>query len=69
MEKKLTSENISKLTNLIENYSISELIDNCLAKNKKKIIKILNENNFNNEDCILIIRTFLNKTKKILKLV
>ena len=66
--KKITSENIAKLTNLIENHSISELIDNCLAKNKKKIVNILNENNFNNEDCILITRTFLNKAKKILKL-
>ena len=66
--KKITSENISKLTNLAENYSISELIDNCLAKNKKKIINILNENNFNNDDCILITRTFLSKSKKILKL-
>ena len=66
--KKLTSEIIEKLTNLIENHSISELIDNCLAKNKKKIITILNENNFNNEDCILIVRTFLNKSKKLLAL-
>ena len=66
--KKITAENIAKLTNLIENHGISELIDNCLAKNKKKIINILNENNFNNEDCILITRTFLNKAKKILKL-
>ena len=66
--KKITKENIAKLTNLIENHSVSELIDNCLAKNKKKIIYILNENNFNNDDCILITRTFLNKSKKILKL-
>jgi DNA polymerase-3 subunit delta len=66
--KKITAENIVKLTNLIENHGISELIDNCLAKNKKKIVNILNENNFNNEDCILITRTFLNKAKKILKL-
>ena len=66
--KKINSENIAKLTNLSENHSISELIDNCLAKNKKKIVNILNENNFNNEDCILITRTFLNKSKKILKL-
>ena len=64
--KKITAENIAKLTNLIENHGISELIDNCLAKNKKKIVNILNENNFNNEDCILITRTFLNKAKKIL---
>ena len=66
--KKITSTDIKKLTNLNENYSISELIDNCLGKNKKKIINILNENSFSNEDCILITRTFLNKSKKILKL-
>ena len=66
--KKITSEKIAQLTNLIENHSISELIDNCLAKNKKKIIHILNENNFSNEDCIVIARTLLNKSKKILKL-
>ena len=66
--KKINSENISKLTNLAENHSISKLIDNCLAKNQKKTVSILNENNFNNEDCILITRTFLNKSKKILKL-
>ena len=63
--KKINNENISKLINLNENYSISELIDNCLAKNKKKIINILNENNFNNEDCIMITRSFLIKAKKL----
>jgi len=66
--KKINSENISKLINLNENHSISELIDNCLAKNKKKIISILNENNFNNEDCIMIARFFLIKAKKLLAL-
>jgi DNA polymerase III subunit delta len=66
--KKVTSEIIAKLTNLAENHSITELIDNCLAKNNKKIINILNENNFNNEDCVLITRTFLSKSKKILRL-
>ena len=66
--KKVTLEDIHKLTNLIENHSVSELIDNCLVKNKKKIIHILNENNFSNDDCILILRTFLNKLKKILSL-
>tara|TARA_Y100001958_G_C20746522_1_gene232778 strand:- start:49 stop:552 length:504 start_codon:yes stop_codon:yes gene_type:complete len=66
--KKITQEDVSKLTNLFENYSISELVDNCLAKNHVKTINILNENNFTNEDCILITRTFLNKSKRILKL-
>jgi len=64
--KKLDSHNISKLINLSEDHSVSELIDNCLAKNKKKTITILNENNFVTEDCILITRTFLIKLKKIL---
>jgi DNA polymerase-3 subunit delta len=64
--KKIDSENISKLINLSENHSISELIDSCLAKNKKKIINILNENNFSNEDCIIIARSFLIKAKKLL---
>ena len=66
--KKISSDKIIKLTNLNENHSILELVDNCLAKNKKKIIDILNENNFNNEDCIMITRSFLNKSKKILQL-
>ncbi len=66
--KKITKEKIAKLTNLIENHNISELVDNCLAKNKNKTINILVENNFSNEDCILITRIFLNKLKKILKL-
>ena len=66
--KKISTEDISKLINLNENHSFSELIDNCLIKNKKKIMLILNENNFSNEDCILITRTFLIKSKKILAL-
>ena len=66
--KKITSESISKLTNLNENHDVSELVNNCLIKNKKRVIHILNENIFSNEDCILITRTFLNKSKKILNL-
>ena len=66
--KKISSEKLAKLTNLNENHSISELVDNCLAKNKRKTTNILVENNFSNEDCVLITRIFLNKLKKILKL-
>jgi len=66
--KKIDSENISKLINLSENHNISELVDNCLVQNKKKIISILNENNFSNEDCIMIVRSFLIKSKKLLAL-
>ena len=67
-KKKVTEDDISKLTNLVEDYNVSELIDCCLAKNKKKTIHILNENNFSNDESILIIRTFLNKSKRVLML-
>ena len=67
-KKNLDTNELTKLINLIENHSISELIDSCLINNSKKVSLILNENNFNNEDCVTIIRTFLAKAKKILKL-
>ena len=65
-KKKIDIKDLLKLTNIAENYSVSELIDNCLAKNKKKTINILNENNYSLDDCILIIRTFLTKSKRLL---
>jgi len=67
---KIDLKDVLKITNLAENYGISELVDQSLSKNKKKTINILNENNLNSEENILIIRTFLNKLKrlKILKI-
>ena len=67
-KKNISIEGILKLTNLAENYNVSELIDSCLAKNTSKTANILNENNFSIEDGILIIRTLLTKTKRLLKL-
>jgi DNA polymerase-3 subunit delta len=67
-KKQITEDDILKITNLAENYSISELIDNCLVKNKKKITEILNENNFSIDECIQIVRIFLIKAKKLLSL-
>jgi len=61
-------DEIIKLTNLAENYNISNLIDQCLAGNKKKTVKILNENNPSSEDNILIIKNFLYKLKRLKKL-
>tara|TARA_B100000795_G_scaffold267741_1_gene253224 strand:+ start:1293 stop:2288 length:996 start_codon:yes stop_codon:yes gene_type:complete len=68
-KSKINSEDLLKLTNLAENYSVSELIDSCLSKSKKRTVNILNENNYSVEDCILIIRTFLIKSKRLLKLI
>ena len=67
-KKNIETYELLKLINLIENHSVSELIDSCLVNNSKKVLIILNENNFNSEECIIIIRAFLAKTKKILKL-
>ena len=67
-KNKLSTEDVLKLSNLAENYSVFELSDNYLAKNSKKVSNILNENNYSSEDCILIIRTILNKSKRLLKI-
>ena len=67
-KKKIELTDILKLTNLAENYNVSELVDSCLSKNKKKTVNILNENNYTLDDCILIIRTFLAKSKRLAKL-
>ncbi len=67
-KKKITNEEILKLVNLTENHSINELVNFCLAKNQKQTLNILNDNNFSNEDCFIIIRTMLKKTKNLLDL-
>ena len=67
-KNKISVEDVNKLSNLAENYSVFELSDNYLAKNSKKVSNILNENNYSSEDCILIIRTILNKSKRLLKI-
>ena len=68
-KKKISNEEVFRLINLSENHSINELINYCLVKNQKKLFNILNENNFSNEDCIIIIRTLLKKSKNLLNLV
>ena len=67
-KKNINLEEIIKLTNLAENYSASELVDHSLAKNMRKTATILNENNYSDEDNIIIIRTLLTKLKRLLKI-
>ena len=67
-KKKIDIEDIFRLTNLSENLNFNELVDNALAKNLKKTLYILNENNFAPEDSILILRIFLIKLKRLLKI-
>ena len=67
-KKNISNEDIINITNLSENYTVFELVDNYLAKNQKKVSKIINENNFINDDSILILRTLLGRSKRLLKL-
>ena len=67
-KKNITLQEIIKLTNLADNYTASELIDHSLAKNTRKTVTILNENNYSDEDNIIIIRTLLTKLKRLVKI-
>ena len=67
-KKNLNLQEIIKLTNLADNYSASELVDHSLAKNTRKTVSILNENNYSDDDNIIIIRTLLAKLKKLIKI-
>ena len=67
-KSKISVDDADKLSNLAENYSVFELSDSYLVKNSKQVSNILNENNYSPEDCILIIRTILNKCKRLLKI-
>ena len=67
-KKNISNEDVINITNLAENYTVFELVDNYLAKNQKKVSKIINENNFVNDDSIIILRTLLSRSKRLLKL-
>ena len=67
-KKNLKLEEIIKLTNLADNYGASELVDHSLAKNTRKTVTILNENNYSDEDNIIIVRTLLAKLKRLVKI-
>jgi len=67
-KKNISNKDIIKITNLAENYTVFELVDNYLAKNQKKVSNIINENNFENDDSIIILRALLNRSKRLLKL-
>jgi len=67
-KKNLNIQEIIKLTNLADNYSASELVDHSLAKSTRKTVTILGENNYSDEDNIIIIRTLLAKLKRLVKI-
>ena len=64
----LNIEDILKLINNNENLEISELADQCLAKNKKRTLHLLNENILSTDDNIPVIKNFLYKLKRLRKI-
>jgi DNA polymerase III subunit delta len=67
-KKKIDFDDLLKLTNLSENHSINKIVDISLAKNTKETLRVINENIFSTEDIIIIIRSYLIKSKRLLKL-
>ena len=67
--KSIDLKTVEKLSNLAENYSVNELADSYLSRNKKNISKILNENYYSDEDCIMILRTILSKSKRLINII
>ena len=67
-KKNISLKEIYTLTNLSENYTAAELVDSSLAKNFQKTCSILDEGNYSQEDAFLILRIFLQKSKRILSI-
>ena len=67
--KKITNDQVMKLVNLSQEYEVAELVNNYLTQNKVKLKTILNDNIIVQEDCIIIIRTFIGKIKRLIKLI
>ncbi len=67
-KRNINLEEIYKLTNLSENFSINELVDNSLSKNYRKTSEIMSESNYKLEDGMIILRTFLQRSKRLLNI-
>jgi len=67
-KKKIDKFTLSKIINLADDHSLSEIVDSTLLKNKNQVSKMLNENDFVFEDMIILIRSFLKNIKRLLNL-
>lgn len=67
-KKKIDLSDLLKITNLIGDYKVGELVDNCLNKKNQTVMKILNENQLVQDEYLLVIKTFMLKLKRLIKL-
>jgi len=61
----LNLDKIKKIINLSEDYNISEIVNQCLLKNKRITISMLNDSDLLNEKGIIFVRTFLSSLKRL----
>jgi len=67
-KNKINRNEILKLINLHGDENFFELIDYCLAKNFTKVINIINNNSFNKNDSIILIRSLISRLKRLIEL-
>ncbi len=67
-KNKINKDEIIKLINLYERENFFELVDNCLAQNHKKVLKIINNNSYDKNDSMIIIRSLVARIKRLILL-
>ncbi len=67
-KNKINKDEITKLINLYERENFFELVDNCLAQNHKKVLKIINNNSYDKNDSMIIIRSLITRIKRLILL-
>ena len=68
-DKRLISyDQVKELTNMVGNYQNDYIVNICLNGDKKKLNKILRENNFSFEDFLILLKIFSKKIHRLLKI-
>jgi|TARA_Y100000294_G_scaffold17841_1_gene15555 DNA polymerase-3 subunit delta len=68
-DKQMVSyDQVKELTNMVGNYQNDYIVNICLNGDKKKLHKILRENNFSFEDFLILLKIFSKKIHRLLKI-
>ena len=69
LNKQMVSyDQVKELTNMVGNYQNDYIVNICLNGDKKKLNKILRENNFSFEDFFILLKIFSKKIHRLLKI-
>jgi DNA polymerase-3 subunit delta len=70
LNKQMVSyDQVKELTNMVGNYQNDYIVNICLNGDKKKLNKILRENNFSFEDFLILLKIFSKKIHRLLKII